>query len=292
MSAFGYSYLRINPRHVTATAWSQIDAGVERDLPPHFESWEHSVDLHLLRRIRVDFDAIASDLALDPETLTLEVSVTAATGGLRGDRRRELFWQNTVDRSATEVTPEFVLLGEGLSQAVSLRTMFLLRSPLGAGSALSPKFSGQRLWEDWRLTTLEPVGPRFRIDPVSFITEFPDAPTALWRLEWSPEDPARDFTGSVRLLINSDNADFVRAFSGNDEIVTRLVMTDIISQITRGVLANPAFSPETDEPTSIGAAVSGWIERAFPGQSTETVSEMMARDPARFEAALAGLVDA
>ena len=292
MSAFGYSYLRINPARVLATGWADIGDGVERELPVQFETWEHSVDLHLIRRFRVDMVGVAADLALDPETLVLELVVNVGFGGPRGDRRREVWWRRAISQTDCEASPEFILKGGELSEAISLRTALLLRAPVEAGSDLSPKLFGQRLWEDWRLSILEPVGPRFRIDPVSFKAEFPDTPTVLWRLDWSPEDPGRDFGGSVRLLINSDNSAFIQAFSGNDDLVTRLVMTDVISQVTRGILANSAFASGTDQPTSVGAAVSGWLDRAFPGQSVATVQEMMSRDPARFEAALAGLVDA
>jgi hypothetical protein len=292
VSTFGYSYLRIDPRHVVSTAWSLLEDGVERDLPVQFETWEHSLDLHLLRRFRLDFDGVAADLALDPATLVLTLLVTVGTGGSGGDRRRNIFYRGNFDTGTRELSPEFVVPGVDVSQAISLRTAILLGSPAGAGSPLSPKLAGQRLWDDWRLSIQEPVGPRFRIDPASFSTQFPDTPDALWRLEWSPEDPSRDFTGSVRLLINSDNHAFVTAVSRNDDLVTRLMMTGVICQITRATLANPIFTGEADEPTSVGAAVSSWIERAFPGQSLETVSGIMTQDPAFFEAALAGLADA
>lgn len=292
MSAFGYSYLRINPAHVLATAWADISDGSERELPVQFETWEHSVDLHLMRRMRIDMAGVAADLALDLDTLVLDLVVNVGYGGPRGDRRREIWWRRAITQADCEASPEFILSGADLSEAVSLRTALLLRAPVQAGSDLSPKMLGQRLWEDWRLSILEPVNARFRIEPASFTTAFPDTPAVLWRLDWSPEDPARDFGGTIRLLINSDNSAFIQAFSANDDLATRLVMTGVISQITRGVLANPAFTPGEDQPTSVGAAVSSWLDRAFPGQGVQTVQEMMSRDPARFEAALAGLVDA
>lgn len=291
MAAIAYPYLRVDPTHLTATPWTLVVDGIERDLPDRVEAWEHSVDLQLMRRLRLDFAAVASDLEIDPDRLGLEVIVTAGTGGANGDRRRQIWWRGALDAATTECAPMFQLPGGDLSQAVSLRTELVLQRPVGEGSDLSPKLRGTRLWDDRQLLGLEPEEPRFPTMAASFRETFPDTPAAFWRLAWSPEDPSRDFSSAVSLFLNSDRPGFIQAFSGNDDLVTRQVMGAIIAQITRGVLANEAFSDTlaAEAPTSIGAAVLGWLDRALPGSTPAAAIELMQRDPARFEAALAAL---
>lgn len=291
MAAIAYPFLRIDPAHVIVAPWTRVDDGIEQDLPQRIEAWEHSVDLQLMRRLRLDFAAVAADLEIDPARLRLEVTVTVGTGGASGDRRRQIWWRGELSADASECAPIFQLPGGGLSQAVSLRTEILLHGPVDDGSDLSPKRRGTRLWDDRQVLGLEPEEPRFPTATASFREIFPDTPEPFWRLVWSPEDPARDFSSAVSLFINADKPRFVQAFSGNDDLVTRQVMGAIISQITRGILANDAFSEDlaSEAPTSIGAAVLGWLDRALPGSTPAAAIELMQRDPARFEAALAVL---
>lgn len=291
MPAIAYPFLRIHPAAIIAEPWTWFDDPAGGLVPDALDGWEQSRDLMVRRRLRLDWEAVARNLGHAPEGLRLEVIVTVGTGGPRADRRRLVWWRCELSVDSCECSPAITLTGSELSQGVMLRTEILLHGPEATGPTLSPGRRGMRLWEHTHRVLLEPVEPRFSVQVTSFAAEFPGAEEAFWRLDWTPEDPVRDFGGSVRLWLNSDFPEFVQRFSGDDEITTRSVMWGVISQVVRATLANDAYSPDLvhEAPTSIGAAVTGWLDRAFPGQDAAGVTQLLTRNPAGFEAALAML---
>lgn len=292
MAAIAYPFLRINPARVIAPVWAWLDDPEQRAVPDQIQHWDHTTDLRLRRQVTLDFPAIAAALGHDADQLQLELLLTVGTGGARGTRRRNIWRRVVLSKDRQSFTLEVELAGEELSQAVTLRTEIVMHAPEGAGSVLAPRKRGLRLWGDLRTIILEPIEQRFSITTASFESEFPDSPRAPWRLRWYPGDLTRDFSGAVELFLNLDMRDFVERVSRPDPPVVSEVMHQVMSQIAREVLADDTLDVSLleDTPTSVAAAVLGWLDRAFPGQDVDTVRQIMQTDPARFEARLGQFV--
>lgn len=292
MPAIAYPYFRIDSERVISPPWAWLDDPRQEPVPDHVVHWDHTTDLRLRRPIRLDFPAVAAALGHDAGELQLELVLTVGTGGLRGDRRRDIWSRTTLTAGTPGFTLEIELAGGDLSQAVTLRTEILMLSPEAATSVLAPRQRGLRLWGDLQTIALEPAEPRFPIATASFASEFPDSPGAPWRLLWFPGDLTRDFSGAVQLYLNLDQPEFVERVSMADPPVVSEIMHQVMSQIIREVLSDETLDPQVaeDAPTSVAATVLGWLRRGFPGQQPDTIRQLMRTDPARFEARIGQLV--
>lgn len=293
MTAIAFPFLRIHPDDVITEPWQLVDEGTSSDLGYYLPSWDYGSDLRVKRRLRVNVSHIAETLGFVPGDLRLLAVLTFGTGGLRDPRRRWIHWSGTLSEAVPDFEVDVTVDGNRLSQHLMLRTELLLKAPMNAGGRLSPKRTGTRLWEDTHFLRLEPEEVRFATETASFQSQFPESRNALWKLEWSAADLSQEFAGAFRLFINADEPEFVVRVSNADTMTMRLLTAAVRSQIARGALANDTFDQGliAANPTSIAAAVGGWLQLAFPNQDLETIRQACAVDPSRFEAALAAVVD-
>lgn len=289
--SIAYPFLRIRDPDVIATPWERIVGGRAALLPEYIDDWDSAGELKVRRELKVNMPAVATSLGLDPEGLRLRALVTVGTGGHREDRQRRRWWAGDFTADASEREIEFTVEGHELSQRFALRTQLLFWGPVNSGGPLSPKRPGLRLWDHQFRGRVEPEESRFPIESVSFGSAFPDSREALWRLEWSPGEISDPFAGAFRLLVNEDDPLFITRLSAGDPTTIRLLMGSVRIQITRGVLANTAFTDElaSESGESIAGAVRRWLTLAFPNQDLGTIRSAAVLDPARFDAALAAV---
>jgi hypothetical protein len=208
-----------------------------------------------------------------------------------GERSKQIVSRCKISADASNVGISVEPLSAELSQTIKLSTEMILDAP-ATGGRLSPRLRGMRLWSDSQTVHVEPDSARFPVEASSFQKLFKDLPQGgFFHLSLMAPDWEQDFGNSVRLYINSDEADFCTRFSAGDETVLRLVMSAIINQLVRRALSNEAFSLDTrsSPPISINGIVRNWILQAFPNQSLETVKTMSEYNAAVFETTLASL---
>jgi len=284
MSAIAYPYLRLTDGGLSPWLVSR-DGEAAVPLEDVVEAWDYGVDLVLERTLSLDVPGALASLGLTEGELGLVV--TAGTGGPRGERIRRIVWRDQVAGSeAREIT--ISLNGADLSQVLTLTTEVVLLRGEGGGP-LSPGAPQARLWRDSFRVVLEPDVRRFPIEAASFRELLRDQPSeALWHLDWSVADLDRDFAGAVRLYLNSDHPDFVARVGAADEPVVQLLMGAVINQLARGALETDTFSlaMAAEQPESLGGAVAGWLQQAFPNLALETLRTLARNRPAQFETAV------
>lgn len=284
MSAIAYPYLRLADSGLSPWLVSR-DGEAAVPLAEVVEAWDYGVDLVLERTLSLDVPGALASLGLSEGAIGLVV--TAGTGGPRGERVRRIVWRDQVVGSeAREIAVS--LAGADLSQVLTLTTEIVLLHGEGGGP-LSPCAAQARLWRDSVRVVLEPDVRRFPIEAASFRELLRDQPSeALWHLDWSVTDLDRDFTGAVRLYLNSDHPDFLVRVGMADETVVQLLMGGVINQLARGALETETFSlaMAAEQPESLGGAVAGWLQQAFPNVALETLRTLARSRPAQFETAV------
>lgn len=294
MTAVAYPYLRPHPESIVASEWVILLDGV-----PHeghgddLQHFDYSTHFRASRRIEVDLEGLANQIGHAPETLSLECLVFAGTGGARLDRSRRIVDRQPVDATSRSISIEVGAEGADISRWLTLSTELILAGSGSATSRLAPAVVGARLWRDDRRFSVEPQGPRFPMEVVSFRSVLGEAfADALWFVEWSITDLALDFASAVRLYINADVSEFVERMHEADDLSLRAMTAGIGVQMIRAAVFVDAFELEaaSHQPSSLGGVIHDWMERCFPGQSPAAIRTLAEYDPGRFEAAVHGSI--
>jgi hypothetical protein len=292
MTSVAFPFLRIVPESIEASPWFVVqDGGPETVLGDRIEKWDYRSKLQLTRSVSINFESIGGDLGIEPSRLQIASLTTLGTGGVRGERLKKIVSRSRLSAEASNISINVELPSAELSQAIKLITEVILDAA-ATGGRLSPKVQGLRLWSDSQTVQIDPTSARFPVEASSFRRLFEDnSQAAFFHLSLATSDWEQDFSNSIRLYINSDEAEFCTRFSTGDEVVLRLVMSAIINQLVRRALSNDAFSLDarSSPPTSISGTIRNWMLRAFPNQSLETVRTMSEYNPAVFETALSSL---
>ncbi|KAA0678182.1 hypothetical protein [Azospirillum brasilense] len=293
MSAVAFPFLRPAPSTVAASPWMmRLDGRGYLTLGGHLDHWDYASDLHLHRRLSLDLPSIAEQVGIAAADLHLRAVVTLGTAGGRLDGTRHIIWAQDVGADSTGHDIALSIQSRDLSRRLSLTTELILRAEPASSGPLSPKRAGMRLWSERNVVELEHGEPRFPIEVISFRKLLPHRPnSALWYLDWSPQDFSRDFTSAARLYINGDNSAFVQRVSEGDELLLRLIMSSIMVQMTRAALNAECFSLDMLEnaPGSLGGVIGGWIRQSFPNQALAAVQMLALLDPAAFDGILGAL---
>ena len=291
MTNVAYPFLRLDDGAIAASDWMvQVGPNDEAHLNGRIDQWDYAVGLRLSRRIDLDVHDAAAQLGLGDESLQLRAVVTVGIGGSGRERLRFTAWHGELGSGSSSQNAEINLDPAAVSQAISLTTEILFVAPSDAGNRLSPKQTGARLWSDIHVADLEPGRSRFPIEAVSFHRLFGGrANHALWSVDRSPSALDHNFSDAVRLLINSDQPEFVARVSSGDEELLDLLVSSLVVQVIRSVIDRDDFGLDlrAEFPDSVGGVVAEWIEQAFPNQSVTSVREMARGDPVHFEAVLA-----
>jgi hypothetical protein len=130
---------------------------------------------------------------------------------------------------------------------------------------------------------------------VSFSRYFKGQPqeAAPWYLHWQPNSLQTDFSGSVRLFVNSDREEVASRIVEGDGPTLQAVLGDVMSQMAASVLDKHDYADllaECEE-GSVGRQIQNWLDIAFPGQEVSSIRAMRDRFPGRFHATLLAAAD-
>jgi len=260
------------------------------------EHWDYARDLEVDSVISIDWKLAAETLQLSGDELRLKVVLSAGTGIGKLPRRQDRLREEMVDATVPEIRLTSVIPGRALSGRLRLSLQILFEGPVDAGTSLSPRVRGARLWQSHLDILIEDGGDsRFPVEAVSFSHCFKGLPqeAAPWFLHWRPNALQADFSGSVRLYVNSDQEKIAARFVDGDEPTLQAILGDVVSQMTASVLDQDdcADTLVECEVGSVGHQIRGWLGLAFPNQDVSSIRAMRARFPGRFRAAILAASD-
>ncbi|MDO6461301.1 hypothetical protein Q4485_11380 [Granulosicoccaceae sp. 1_MG-2023] len=293
MSKVAFPFLTLSDSLVECDGFLIGEPGHPMNKAEEFlQAWDYSRKLGASVTIGFDYDSACKALGFEPGDAALKLIFKMGTGKGAMPRR----WETLTDRvvSASEDLPVTLtadLQSHTLSGSIRLRVEIVLASRPKVVSELSPKHPGSRLWAKEHVILIEDGGDsRFPVELVSFSESFNGEVEsgALWYLQWISEDVDVDFSGAVRVYVNSDQEKFSERFVEGDDLTIHVLMFDVISQMIEAVIATERFDdllPECEE-GSVGKQVLYWLENAFPGRSLTEVRRLRTDNPARFRAAI------
>lgn len=296
MNRIALPFLALSNEVVDFSGWT-IGAPNEPLSPASdiLENWDYEQDIQVAARVEIDFMAAAKLLEIDPSILRLAVVMAAGTGAGTMPRRLDRLQTAIIDANNTSVAVDVVVLSRTLSGQLQLNLLILLESPIGTGGALSPKQRGARLWQNQKNILLEDGGDsRFPIELASFSESFKGRPEqyAPWLVEWNPTTLDADFSGNLRLYINSDNELITERFVEGDSLTLQAMVADVMTQMIETALASDDEAELTQyEEGSIGYQARVWMEMAFSGQSRDTIRQMRTYKPGKFKASILAIAD-
>jgi hypothetical protein len=267
-----------------------------KDVASILENWDYARDLEVDSVFSIDWELCAEALQLPADQLQLRVVLLAGTGIGNLPRRQDRLYEKVVDAITSEVRLGSVIPGRTLSGRLRLSVQISLEGPTDSGSALSPRVRGARLWQSYVDVLIEDGGDsRFPVETVSFSRYFKGQPreAAPWYLHWQPNSLQTDFSGSVRLFVNSDREEVASRIVEGDGPTLQAVLGDVMSQMAASVLDKNDYADllaECEE-GSVGRQIQNWLDIAFPGQEVSSIRAMRDRFPGRFHAALLAAAD-
>ena len=97
-----------------------------------------------------------------------------------------------------------------------------------------------------------------------------------------------DFSGAVRIYVNSDMPGISDRFTDGDLPTLQAILGDVRVQMASTVIDQPELLDDLDHcpEGSVGRQILDWLDMAFPGQSPATLRGMRLSAPGRFSAAL------
>lgn len=259
------------------------------------ENWDYEQDIQVNTHIEIDFSEAAKELGINSADLKIAAVLAAGTGSGALPRRIDRLSTKTINAESSLVTFNVTIPGKTLSGQLQLILRLVLESPIEAGNALSPKQRGARLWQTQKNILIEDGGDsRFPIELASFSESFKGRQEqyAPWIVEWNPTTLDADFSGNVRLYINSDNKRITKRFVEGDPLTLQAMVSDVITQIIETALENENETELTQyEEGSIGYQARVWIEMSFPGQSLDNIRQMRSYKPGKFRASILAIAE-
>jgi hypothetical protein len=292
-----FPFLVLPDDAVRVDRWMIGDPGEPlEDVASILENWDYARDLEVDSVVSIDWALCAEALQLPADQLQLRVGLLAGTGIGNLPRRHDRLYEKVVDAITSEVRLGSVIPGRTLSGRLRLSVQISLEGPTDSGSALSPRVRGARLWRSYADVLIEDGGDsRFPVETVSFSRYFKGQPqeAAPWYLHWQPNSLQADFSGSVRLFVNSDREEVASRFVEGDGPTLQAVLGDVMSQMAASVLDKNDCADllaECEE-GSVGRQIQNWLDIAFPGQEVSSIRAMRDRFPGRFHATLLAASD-
>jgi hypothetical protein len=260
------------------------------------ENWDYARDLEVAATIQVDWLRASAALQIPATDLRLCAWLVAGTGAGQLPRRQDRIASAVLSHSSGMTCLSGTVTGAKLSGRLRLSLTINLAGSSNAGTAISPKVGGARLWTTHHDVLIEDGGDsRFPVETVSFSQVFAGKPQARapWFVHWRPSALQADFSGNVRLYVNSDHADVVARVASGDSATLQAIMGDVISQmISYAIDQDEVFEMlQGSEEASVGSQISHWIELAFPGQEAASIRAMRNQNPGAFRAAILAIAD-
>lgn len=292
-----FPFLVLPDEAVQVDRWMIGDPGEPlKNVANILENWDYARDLEVDSVVLINWGLCAEALQLPSDQLQLRVALLAGTGIGSLPRRQDRLCEKVANATSSEVRLVSVIPGQTLSGRLRLSLQISLEEPTATGSILSPRVRGARLWQSHTDTLIEDGGDsRFPIETVSFSLYFKGQPqeTAPWYLYWQPNALQADFSGSVRLYVNSDREEIAARFVKGDEPTLQAMLGDVMSQMVASTLDQNDCADllvECEE-GSVGQQIQGWLNMAFPGQDLSSIRAMRDRFPGRFRAAILAASD-
>lgn len=296
MSRVAFPFLVLSDEAVAISKWMIGPPGEPLvEALDVLENWDYEQDIQINLHIEIDFLQAAMQLGVDVSKLRLAVVLSAGTGAGNLPRRIDRLSTKVIDARNPSVTIEETVLGRTLSGQLQLDLKILLDAPSDSGGQLSPKQRGARLWQTQKLILIEDGGDsRFPIELASFSESFKGKPEqhAPWLVEWNPTSLDADFSGNVRLYINSDNTSITERLIDEDSLTLQAMVADVMTQIIESALE---LEDEEElakyEEGSIGYQARAWMDMSFPGQNLEAIRQMRIYKPGKFRALILATAD-
>lgn len=259
------------------------------------ESWDYEQDIQVNVHVKIDVTEAANRLGLDAADLKLAVVLVAGTGTGSLPRRVDRLETAVLDIDEPAITFEATIPGRTLSGQLQLSLRIVLEAPINSGNPLSPKQRGARLWQHHKHILIEDGGDsRFPIELASFSECFKAKPEqhAPWLVDWSPTTLEADFSGNVRLYVNSDIERVCARFVEGDALTLQAMVADVMTQLIEAAL-DVEYEDVLDryEEGSIGYQARAWMDMSFPGQSLENIRQMRTYAPGKFKALILSTAD-
>jgi hypothetical protein len=259
------------------------------------EDWDYEQDIQVNVHVDIDFIEAADRLGIDAADLKLAVVLVAGTGTGNLPRRVDRLVTAVIDIHEPAVTLEAIIPGRTLSGQLQLSLRIVLETPVDSGGPLSPKQRGARLWQHHKHILIEDGGDsRFPIELASFSESFKARPEqyAPWLVDWSPTSLNADFSGNVRLYVNSDIECVCARFVEGDALTLQAMVADVMTQLIEAALdVEDEAELDRHEDGSIGYQARAWMEMSFPGQSLENIRQMRSYAPGKFKALILSTAD-
>lgn len=284
-------FLVADPETVRTGPWRD---GVTGDaLPSRLDHWDPQTDLTLVRDVVVDIDRLRAETLIgDAAQIAVVSTWTASSTRLSGPGPpTELIDIDGLVRASIEMAVPASSVGGRLT----LRTSIVLRSPDASGPQIAARRPGSILWTDEATLDLEGGSARFPLTQVSFSAtpRLPDA--AQWALDWDPDDLGAPATGSLRLLVNSDDARFLELLRTGSTVagaraLQSFIRLDTARALVHGALLSDSFSADPDgwEAESLGRLLRDLLNQIWPGSPPGNLRARLQTDPARLDAELQG----
>ncbi|CAI0906908.1 Uncharacterised protein [Serratia liquefaciens] len=235
MGRIAFPFLTLPDDVVKFDGWQiGVTGGPLSPATDFLQDWDYEVDLDIKFNISIDFIVAADFLGLDPIELRLAVVCTSGTGAGSIPRRVDTLGTFIFDKYNQSFDFFGRLSGSNLSAQLQLSLGIVLESPINSGGILSPKEVGSRLWQVHHNILLEDGGDsRFPIELASFSERYPSRLelNSLWLADWTPGTLHADFSGNVRLYVNSDYKVFSDRFVQGDTTTLQILVSDIMDQM-------------------------------------------------------------
>ncbi|OBY18714.1 hypothetical protein [Pseudomonas aeruginosa] len=296
MSRIALPFLILSDDVVSFSGW-MIGAPNEPLSPASdiLENWDYEQDIQVHTHVEIDFPAAAEQLGIDSADLRLAAVLVAGTGTGNLPRRSDRLGIEIIDTESSSITLEAIIPGRTLSGQLQLNLRILLESPVDSGNVLSPKQRGARLWQSQKNILIEDGGDsRFPIELASFSESFKGRREqhAPWLVEWNPTTLDADFSGNVRLYINSDNGSITKRFVEGDPLTLQAMVADVMTQMIEAALECEGQAELTQyEEGSIGYQARVWMEMSFSNQSLDSIRQMRVYKPGKFRASILAIAD-
>jgi hypothetical protein len=291
-----FPFLTLPDEVIRFSGWMIGDPGqplqVAGDL---LEDWDYARDLEVASTLEIDWASAAEALAFSLQDIRLNVALVVGTGAGQLPRRQYRHFQRVLDASEAALNITTTVPGRCLSGRLRLMLQITLAAPVNAGGVLSPKIRGSRLWQNFKDILIEDGGDsRFPIEAVSFSDVFRGRPQEYspWYLHWRPGSVRADFSGTVRLYVNSDFQETASRFVAGDGPTLQAVMGDVISQMIESILDEKDIDEiNACEEGSVGQQIRKWLDVAFPGQELGSINSLRTSNPGAFRAAILASTD-
>ncbi|WP_206309043.1 hypothetical protein, partial [Streptomyces sp. A1136] len=176
-----------------------------------------------------------------------------------------------------------------------LELQISLLAPLNAESKLSPKVRGARLWQKRLDILIEDGGDsRFPIEAVNFNELFKGKlqQYSPWYLHWQRGSMRSDFSGTVRLYVNTEFSEISERFTNGDRATLQAIMGDVVSQMIESYLDEDSSDDLSEcDVGSVGSQIRKWLDLAFPGKTIGNIATLKNHNPGEFRACILASTD-